>query len=269
MNNLTTWFLNSENQQVSENITDVPPITFNSNGEPLTNWKITGSQAGVGDATENLFDINAATQGHKINIIFSGAEAAVQEEPSIEFIEDSDFLISDFIPCNVLEDFSCSFKSPDKNTNIPVVFFDENKNFIDYGLFVVGTQVPSFTRTFDKMISVESDKTSYKYFQFSLPNNCTEFMLTKTATAQTYEPYGYKIPIECGNTITNIYIDEPLYEEDSISYKDTKVTIPTIDGENELSIGTINAPTSVSIQTNGVSQGFRDYFKAQMMINND
>ena len=93
MNNLTTWFLNSENQQVSENITDVPPITFNGNGKPLTNWKITGSQAGVGDATANLFDINAATQGYKINIIFSGAEAAVQEEPSIEFIEDSDFLI--------------------------------------------------------------------------------------------------------------------------------------------------------------------------------
>lgn len=268
MNNLTTWFLNSENQQVSENITDVPPITFNSNGEPLTNWKIIGSQAGVGDATENLFDINAATQGYKINIVTSGAKAAIQKT-SMELVEDSDFLVSDFIPCNVLEDFSCSFESPDTAVNITIAFFDENKNFIDYGFSGVVTQSSSMRKDVNKMVSIESDQTSYKYFQFSLPNNCSELMLTKTATVQTYEPYGYKIPIECGNTITNIYIDEPLYEEDNISYKDTKVTIPTIDGENELSIGTTNAPTSVSIQTNGVSQGFRDYFKAQMMINND
>lgn len=253
MNNLTTWFLNSENQQVSENITDAPPITFNSNGEPLTNWKITGSQAGVGNATKNLFDIYAATQGYKI-------------DTQGQLVEDKDYLVSDFISCALSNPFSISFDYVE-NASVDFIWYDENKNYISFSrYFGYGTE-PSFLRK--KIESIEKYNQNTKYFRISVSNIYKDIMLTKTSAAQEYEPYGYKIPVECGNTITNIYIDEPLYEEDSIGYKDVKITIPTVDGENELDIGTTNAPTSVSIQTNGISQGFRDYFKAQMMINND
>lgn len=251
MNNLTTWFLNSENQQVSENITDVPPITFNSNGEPLTNWKIVGSQAGVGDATENLFNIDTAIQGYKYN--------------DGNLVKDDNCLASPLIPCEYSDVFSVSHDSIGTNQDIWCGMFDENKNFIS-AFSSYTSLIPAPPRT--KYDSLQISEQQCKYFAFYL-KKCQNIMLTKTSTAQDYEPYGYKIPVECGGTITNIYIDEPLYEDDSIGYKDVKITIPTVDGENELDIDTTNAPTSVSIQTNGVSQGFRDYFKAQMIINND
>lgn len=255
MNNLTVWFLNSENQQVSENITDVPPITFNSNGEPLTNWKITGSQAGVGDATVNLFDSKAVLNGYKLSMIG-------------EINKDDNYFVSDYIPCETSDTFFLSIDYV-PNAMATIGLFDKDKNYIDFGTKIIVGSTLSPAPAHITLGDLNIDNEEVKYFRFSVPNTYKNIVLTKTSAAQEYEPYGYKIPVECGNTITNIYIDEPLYEEDSISYKDTKIKIPTTNGENELSIGTTNAPTSVSIQTNGVSQGFRDYFKAQMMINNN
>ena len=255
MNNLTTWFLNSENQQVSENITDVPPITFNSNGEPLTNWKITGSQAGVGDATINLFDSKATLNGYKLSM-------------TGELNEDDSYFVSDYIPCEASDTFFLSIDYI-PNAIATIGLFDKDKNYINFGIKVImgSTLFPAPIRI--TLGDFDIDNEEAKYFRISVSNTYKNIMITKTSAAQEYEPYGYKIPVKCGNTITNIYMDEPLYEEDSIGYKDTKIKIPTTNGENELSIGTTNAPTSVFIQTNGVSRGFRDYFKTQTMINND
>ena len=57
----------------------------------------------------------------------------------------------------------------------------------------------------------------------------------------TYEPY-----IE--PTTTNIYLDEPIEENESISLSDTNVDIPTIDGTNVISIDTTVQPSNVYIQ---------------------
>lgn len=57
----------------------------------------------------------------------------------------------------------------------------------------------------------------------------------------TYEPY-----IE--STTTNIYLDEPIEENESVSLSDTNTNIPTLDGTNTLSIGTTVQPSNVYIQ---------------------
>lgn len=54
-------------------------------------------------------------------------------------------------------------------------------------------------------------------------------------------------------TTTNIYLDEPLEESESISMSDTGVSIPTINGSNTLSIGTTVQPSNMYIKYGGNS----------------
>ena len=67
------------------------------------------------------------------------------------------------------------------------------------------------------------------------------------------EPYGFKIPVtvreESGEKITtNIYLNEPLAEGESISMSDTGVAIPTISGINILSVDTTVQPSRVDVK---------------------
>ena len=73
-------------------------------------------------------------------------------------------------------------------------------------------------------------------------------MLNTGATAATFEPYGYKIPVTCGGVTTNIYIDEPLTAGETISYADTSTIIPTSMFLNTLSVGTTVQPEKVFIE---------------------
>ena len=67
------------------------------------------------------------------------------------------------------------------------------------------------------------------------------------------ESYGFKIPVtvreESGEKITtNIYLNEPLAEGESISMSDTGVAIPTISGINILSVDTTVQPSRVDVK---------------------
>ena len=50
-----------------------------------------------------------------------------------------------------------------------------------------------------------SDETTY-----TLQEILDSIQIEEGSTATSYEPYGYKIPVNINNTITNIYLDEPL-----------------------------------------------------------
>ncbi|MBQ9657162.1 MAG: hypothetical protein IJV31_00780 [Clostridia bacterium] len=67
------------------------------------------------------------------------------------------------------------------------------------------------------------------------------------------ESYGFKIPVtvreESGEKITtNIYLNEPLAEGESITMSDTGVAIPTISGINILSVDTTVQPSRVDVK---------------------
>lgn len=66
----------------------------------------------------------------------------------------------------------------------------------------------------------------------------------KQIQSSNYEPY-----IE--PTTTNIYLDEPILENESISLSDTNVNIPTIKGTNVLTVDTTVQPTKVLIKVGG------------------
>ena len=77
-------------------------------------------------------------------------------------------------------------------------------------------------------------------------DNLTFYPMIRLASIEddTYEPY-----IE--PTTTNIYLDEPIGENESISLSDTNVNIPTIRGTNVLTVDTTVQPSNVYIKVGG------------------
>ena len=74
-------------------------------------------------------------------------------------------------------------------------------------------------------------------------DNLTFYPMIRKADIEddTYEPYHEPIT-------TNIYLDEPLTEGESISMSDTGIAIPTINGTNILTVDTQVQPEKVYIK---------------------
>ncbi len=111
-------------------------------------------------------------------------------------------------------------------------------SFIDNGNGVV------YTPNADVRINV------YIYIQNGYTcDNLTFYPMIRLASIEddTYEPY-----IE--PTTTNIYLDEPIEENESISLSDTNTNIPTIRGTNVLTVDTTVQPSNVYVKARKESQ---------------
>lgn len=221
----------------SEKITGVPPLSFVSNGENLVDYRIDGASGGVGDRTGNLFDGNFL-QGY-----WAIADGA--------FISANNWVCSSKLPCapNTTYTSKCSTLS----RWYGYIWFDIDGNYIGSMLLPQESATPT-----SPIIFTATSPSNAAYFGFDIagatwntlihPEDVTDLMIVEGSTALPYEPYGYKIPIVCGGTTTNIYLDEPLEENESISMSDTGVSIPTINGSNTLSIGTTVQPSNIYIK---------------------
>ena len=213
-------------------LTGVPPLTFVSNGENLVDYRIYGASGGVGDRTENLFDKDSESVAGFINN--SGAIATVPNYP-----------ISTYDYINVLPNTYYSYKAfidAGPNGTIRVSYYTRNKAFIS-----------RYFKTSEELIK-ETIKTPNNcfYVRLSIDDDLENVMLWEgSSDVSVYESYGYKVPIVCGGTTTNIYLNEPLGENESISMNDTGVSIPTINGSNTLSVDTSVQPSSVYVKYKG------------------
>lgn len=223
----------------------VPPLTFVSNGKNLVDYRIYGASGGVGDKTDNLWNEKATTDTDKYinasgdigtavesrylclkvnvspstNYAFKWTESVLGTDGTTSYIRISEYTQSDrFIRrvlCNCSEQTQKAFSFTT----------DRNTSYID--------------------VRIES-ATSLK------GQHLTGVMLiTGTIPPEIYEPYGYKIPVVCGGTTTNIYLDKPLSEGESISMSDTGVSIPTINGTNILTVDTEVQPSNVYLKYKG------------------
>ena len=219
-------------------LTGVPPLTFVSNGENLVDYRIYGASGGVGDRTENLFDKDSESVAGYID--GSGTIATI-----------SDYPISTYDYINVLPNTYYSYKAfiaanPNESTRktIRVSYYTSNKAFISR-YFEIGNGLTKKTIT---------TPNNCFYVRLSIDDNLENVMLWEgSSNVSVYEPYGCKIPIVCGETTTNIYLDEPLGENESISMSDTGVSIPTINGTNILTVDTEVQPSKMYIKYGGSS----------------
>ena len=237
----------------SNAITGVPPLTFVSNGKNLVDYRIYGASGGVGDRTENLFDKDSESVAGFISD--SGAIAITPDYP-----------ISTYDYINVLPNTDYSYKAfiaanPSESTHktIRVSYYTSNKAFISRYLEIGNGLTKKTIRTPNNCF----------YARLSIDDNLENVMLWEgSSDVSVYDPYGYKIPIVCGGTTTNIYLDEPLAKSgnnaDYIDYAaqkrhnsdgtESSVTLPeisTLAGTNTLTVGTEVQPSDVYIKYEG------------------
>lgn len=215
--------------------TGIPLLTFVSNGENLADYRIYGASGGVGDRTENLFDV-----ANQIEYYYLNPDGTI-EYSSSHATHTSDYI--DVTNINILTLTGIHHTPPISKNPRRYIFINDAMGIVYAGDINWDISSPNY-------IYVPNNA---KYFRFSYDVTFENVMLYSGNNAIPYEPYGYKIPIVCGGTTTNIYLDEPLEENETISMSDTGVSIPTINGSNTLSIGTAVQPSKVFIKYGGSS----------------
>lgn len=195
------------------------PLTFESNGMPLIDYRIDGASGGVGDRTNNLFDE-----------IYTNIVAGWDVKYKSIFVGEGTFTLST----------NCPKQDGGSATNL--FFLSGNVSTgANSGTNGVYNNYPATVTSLNGYVTIGYRAQSYD------PRNYTT-MLNEGSTALPYESYGYKVPVRCGGTTTNIYLDEPIEENESISLSDTEVDISTIEGTNVLTIDTTVQPSNVYVQ---------------------
>ena len=244
---------------VGKELTGSPPLSFVSNGQPLADYRIYGATGGVGDKTDNLWNEKATTDTDK----YINASGNI-----VTGVAGDRFL---YLKVNVSPSTNYVFKWTEN-----VLGTDDNTAYI---------RISEYTQSnrFIRRVLCNCSEQTQKAFSFTTDSNTSYIdvridsatsikgqhltgvmLITGTSIPETYEPYGYKIPIVCGGTTTNIYLNEPLGENESISMSDTGVSIPTINGSNTLSIGTTVQPSNMYIKySNGgnINQSLMTYLE--------
>ena len=240
-------------------LTGVPPLAFVSKGENLVDYRIYGASGGVGDRTANLYNESAAVDtdyyiNKNGNTVIGGhgdrfLRVRLDVTPSTYYV---------FSWLNV---FLGSENNP---AYLRIAEYTANNQFI------LRTLCDCSAQTDNAFLFYTGNNTTYIFVHIdsetsSRGQHLSGIMIVSGNTAPTsYEPYGYKIPVVCGGTTTNIYLNEPLGENESISMSNTGVSIPTINGSNTLSIGTTVQPSNMYIKySNGgnINQSLMTYLE--------
>lgn len=179
-------------------ITGTPPISFQSDGTPLTAWSIygNGQQQGtptpdnpvmpefVGARTANLFDESTIEVG--------GISQSTGEET-----EESSRRRSGFIPCTPSTTYT--IRRPRKTTTsyLWVLKYKSDKTYI--GVVTSVGESATFTT---------GTETAYLRWYTTQAYDYTNIMLNTGSTAQPYEPFGYKIPLTCSGQTVPVYLGQ-------------------------------------------------------------
>lgn len=228
------WLRKMRKQRQVKTISGVPPLTFKAKGSNLKDYRIYGNTVNgesVGDRTDNLFDKSGSQYGNNLHWV-----------PPCSLVYSDTYYGSPIMDVTGLNTITRSYTGTGANyfltSDLSQFVNVSNIGTVDAGVTV---NVPD----------------GYTKYVFNIPNTIRpdSIMVNSGSTALPYEPYGYKIPVtvreESGETITtNIYLDEPLAEGESISMSDTGVAIPTYDGKNILSVDTTVSPSNIMVKGN-------------------
>ncbi len=237
---MDNWEIYYRTHKGSNTKASIPPLTFVSNGENLVDYRIDGASGGVGDRTENLFDYTTATNGYHLGV-------------SGQMVNVDLWCVSDFIKIDTNSEYTIYNAGIGSSPTYHCIY-DENRQFLRS--IQSGTNVILNTGDNGEYVRLSVRKVQNEYL--------STMLIKGTIVPDQYIPYGYEIPIICGGTTTNIYLNESLGENESISMSNTGIAIPTINGSNILSIGTTVQPSNMYIKySNGgnINQSLMTYLE--------
>ena len=189
-------------------LTGVPPLTFQSDGTPLTAWSISGNmtQTGkptpsapiqpeeCGDRTGNLFDAATAYGSLYHNGVVSGTTLDISRIKNYFTAEQ----IGKQVTISIFADKVTA-------TRIYVRTNIAGSNIESNSIYIGSTGTMSVTITPQSI----NDHWIVTYGSGAY-NECilSNIMLNTGSTALPYEPYGYKIPLTCGGQTVPVYLGQ-------------------------------------------------------------
>lgn len=210
--------------------TGEPPFTFTTKDTELFSWYIKGP---AGDKTANLFDGTLTT-------MYPDGSNTIRESADMK-----SFVIA--IKANETITYSNIYSTSFQRM---VITDDYPENMLPFSYadrydFTGNTASYTNTENYDRWLLIcpyRASVTTYTVDEFF-----ENVMVNSGSTALPYEPYGYKIPILCNTTLSNIYINEALGENDILYSTDTTYTIATELGENLLQVQGETQPSEMQI----------------------
>lgn len=180
--------------------------------------------------------------GYKVPVVITGknllppianwVKGYINSEGTITNATESKQISSPFIQINSNKNFTFSFYP---NSGSPwgcIAFYTDNKDYIDRVADYENTTIFATSPNNAKYIRV-----SYRTY------GAGTYAQLDEGSKTDYEPYH--------ELTTNIYLDEPIGENESISLSDTNTNIPTLRGTNVLTVDTTVQPSNVYIKVGG------------------
>ena len=182
-----------------------PPFTFNSNGNPLVDYTISGNTVqngapspttpimpqGTGDKTANLCDIG--------NFANSTTDTRSFLQLAITCYHDNEFIER------------ATFSGGARLLDIKTTGNKHSQSIITYARFYNGTRIDTTALQVKKTSII--DMSSADELRWWIPPgepiaNFKDIQLTAGNIGYDYEPYGYKIPISSAGQTTPVYLGE-------------------------------------------------------------
>ena len=230
MNNRTKRLLMLLEDGGRKTVSGVPPLIFKSDGSALKNYRFYGAAGGVGDYDEEsgkyVIPVTIAGKNKFDGTLFNGyyTDSTMTSIGGVS---------GNYKSCKVyLSAGTYTFSS-----SIPVLIIRYITSDI-YRSNPIGskyTQEYTFTLANDSYVSL-----AFRNESNTAWDDSTTIQVELSQSATEYEPFHEPSTI-------NIFLDEPVYEGESVSMEDTGVQIGTIDGTNILSVETTVQPSEVEV----------------------
>lgn len=223
----------------------IPPLQINSKGEDLQDYKIYGESVqngtptpsnpieieSVGDKTKNLFD-SSKVASSTIKVQDNGRTIIMPLNKSGNGYTYTGKTLAALCPdLKVGDTVILNFNTTSPSRNI---IYSEA-----LGSWFTGKTKTITQAMLDASVALYGNNyTAGETEQVII----TDFQIEKGTVVTEYEPFGYKVPIKVNDTVTNIYLKEPLRKtgeySDYIDFKNQKVfrNVEVLDDTGTLTI---------------------------------
>ena len=230
MNNRTKRLLFLLEDGGRKTVSGVPPLIFKSDGSALKNYRFYGAAGGIGDLDSEsgkyVIPVTIAGKNKFDGTLFNGYYTD-STMTSIGGVSGNYKSCKVYLSAGTYT-FSCS---------VPVLIIRYITSDI-YRSNPIGskyTQEYTFTLANDSYVSL-----AFRNESNTAWDDSTTIQVELSQSATEYEPFHEPSTI-------NIFLDEPVYEGESVSMADTGIQIGTIDGTNILTVGTEVQPSKVEV----------------------
>ena len=230
MNNRTKRLLFLLEDGGRKTVSGVPPLIFKSDGSALKNYRFYGAAGGIGDLDSEsgkyVIPVTIAGKNKFDGTLFNGYYTD-STMTSIGGVSGNYKSCKVYLSAGTYT-FSCS---------VPVLIIRYITSDI-YRSNHIGskyTQEYTFTLANDSYVSL-----AFRNESNTAWDDSTTIQVELSQSATEYEPFHEPSTI-------NIFLDEPVYEGESVSMADTGIQIGTIDGTNILTVGTEVQPSKVEV----------------------